>query len=168
MCVNQASFTNYVHGTSLIYLGNLTPIKVVGQKHVTLRLPGSTITFTNALHVFLLITNLLTVSALLSKGCKVYFEIKHCIIHCPNRSHLATGKQEGDLFHLITLDHAFVTTRLPRALSIKLWHQRLGHLGLDSVQKLSNNSIGICLDHTNAPTVCKPCLAGKQHWTSSQ
>ena len=38
MCVNRASFTNYVHETSSIYLGDSTPIKVVGQGHVILQL----------------------------------------------------------------------------------------------------------------------------------
>ena len=76
----------------------------------------------NALHVLFLTTNLLSVFALLSKGCKVHFEKERCIMHHPNRSHLATGKQEKNLFHLITLDYAFVTTRPPRALSIELWH----------------------------------------------
>ena len=112
MCVNRAFFTNYVHGTSSIYLGNLTLIKVVGQGHVTLRLQGNTIIFTNVLHVSFLTTNLLSVFALLSKRCKVHFEKKRCIIHRSNGSHLATGKQEGNLFHLITSDHVFVITRL--------------------------------------------------------
>ena len=146
MCVNQASFTNYVYRMSSIYLGDSTPIKVVGRRHVTLRLQGSTITFTNILHVLFLTTNLLSVSALLSKECKVHFEKARCTIHCPNESHLATRKQEGNLFHLIILNHAFVITGLPKALLIKLWHQRLDHLRLDSVQKLQNNFIKICLD----------------------
>ena len=146
MCVNWASFTNYIHRMSLINLGDLTPIKVVGQGHVTLRLQESTITFTNVLHILFLITNLLFVSALFSKVCKVHFEKERCIIHRSNGPHLATKKQEENLFYLITFNHAFVITRPPRALSIELWHQCLGHLGLDSVQKLQNNSIIICLN----------------------
>ena len=120
MCVNRASFTNYVQGTSSIYLGDSTPIKVVGQGHVTLRLQESTITFINVLHVLFLTTNPLSVSALLSKGCKVHFEKERCIIRRSNGPHMATRKQEGNLFHLITLDHVFVTTGPPKALLIEL------------------------------------------------
>ena len=167
MCLNQASFTNYIHGIFSIYLGDLTPIKVEGQGHVTLRLQGSSVTFTNVLHVPSLTTNLLSVSALLSKGCKVKFEKKCCIIYRLNGIYLVTGKQEKNLFHLSMSKHAFVTTGLPQALSIEFWHQCLGHLELENVQKLQDNSTGIRLDQTNAPTVCKPCLAGKQHWTPS-
>ena len=133
MCLNRASFINYVHNISLIYLGDLTPIKVERQGHVTPRLQGSSVTFTNVLHVPSLTTNLLFVFCLFSKGCKVQFEKKRCTIYCSNGIYLATRKQEENLFHLSMSNHAFIITGLPQALSIKLWHQRLGHLGLENV-----------------------------------
>ena len=75
MCINQNAFTNYVNGNSTIFLGDLTPIKVKGQGHVTMQLQESiSTTFTNVLLVLSFSTNLLSVSALLSKGCKVHFK----------------------------------------------------------------------------------------------
>ena len=97
----------------------------------------------------------------LVKDVKSNLKKKCCTIYRPNGIHLATRKQEGNLFHLSMFNHAFVITGPLRALLIKLWHQRLEHLRLENVQKLQNNSTGICLDQTNVPTVCKPCLAGK-------
>ena len=155
------------HSISSIYLGNSTPIKVERQGHVTLQLQGNSITFTNVLHVPSLTTNLLSVSALFNKGCKVIFEKEHCTINRSNRIHLATKKQERNLFHLSISNHAFATTGSPQILPIELWHQRLGHLELENVWKLQDNFTRICLNQTNAPTVCQPCLAEKQHQTQS-
>ena len=103
----------------------------------------------------------------LVKDVKSKFEKECCTIYRPNGIHLATGKQEENLFHLSMSNHAFVTTGPPRPLLIELWHQCLGHLRLENVQKLQDNFTKICLDQTNASTVCEPCLARKQHWTPS-
>ena len=42
-----------------------------------------------------------------------------------------------------------------------------GHLGLENVKRLQDHSTGIRLDKTNVSTVCKSCLARKQHQTPS-
>ena len=70
-------------------------------------------TFTNVLHVLSLSTNLLSVSALLSKECKVYFKEGACFIYCPNGIHLRTGIQKENLFCLSMTNHALVITRSP-------------------------------------------------------
>ena len=124
-------------------------------------------TFTNVFHILSLSTNLLSVSALFSKGCKIHFKEGSCSIYCPNRTHLRKSIQEGNLFCLSMTNHVLVITRSPPKLPIKLWHQRLGHLGFENVKRLQDHSTGICLDKTNIPTVCKSCLARKQHRTPS-
>ena len=123
--------------------------------------------FTNFLHVSSLSTNLLSVLALLSKGCKVYFEEGSCSIYCPNGTHLRTGIQEGNFFCLSMTNHALVTTRSPPELPIKLWPQRLEHLGFENIKRLQDHSTRIRLDKTNIPTSCKSCLVRKQHRTQS-
>ena len=79
MCTNWNAFTNYVHNRFTIYLGDSTPANVKEKKHVKMQLQGSiSITFTNVLNVSFLTTNLLSVFALLNKGCRVHFEKKQC------------------------------------------------------------------------------------------
>ena len=168
MCINQDAFINYVNNNSTIFLRGSTSTKAKGQRHVTMQLQGSIFTtFTNILFVSFLSTNLLSVSALLSKGCKIHFEESSCFIYCPNGTHLRTSIQNGNLFWLSMTNHALVTTRSPSELPIKLWHQRLGHLGFENVKRLQDHSTGIHLDKTNILTVCKSCLAQKQYWTPS-
>ena len=82
-------------------------------------------TFTNVLYVSSLSTNVLSVSAFLSKECKVHFEKGSCFIYCPDGTHLETGIQKGNLFCLSVTNHALVTTGSPPELPIELWHQRL-------------------------------------------
>ena len=168
MCINQDAFTNYVNGNFTIFLEDLTPIKAKSQRHVTMQLRGSiSTTFTNVLHILSLSTNLLSVSALLSKKCKVYFKEGSCSIYCPDGTHLRTGIQKGNLFCLSMTNHAFVTTGSPPELPIKLWPQHLGHLEFENIKRLQDYSTGIRLDKTNILTVCKSSLARKQHWTPS-
>ena len=102
-----------------------------------MQLQGSIfITFTNVLYIPSLSTNLLFVSVLLSKGCKIYFKEGSCSIYCLDGTHLETSIQEGNLFCFSMTNHAFVTTGFPPELSIKLWHQRLGRLGSEKVKRL--------------------------------
>ena len=168
MCINQDAFTNYVNGNPTIFFKDSAPTKAKSQEHVIMQLQKSIfIMFTNVFYIFSFSTNLLSVSTLLSKGCKVHFNEGSCSIYCPNETHLGTGIQEGNLFHLSLTNHALVTTGSPPELSIKLWHQCLGHLGFENVKRLLDHSTGIRLDKTNILTVCKSCLAGKQHRTPS-
>ena len=124
-------------------------------------------TFTNVLHVLSLSINLLTALALLSKGCKVYFKGGSCSIYCPNGTYLKTSIQEENFFCLSMTNHALVTTGSPPELPIKLWHQCLKHLGFENVKRIQDHFTRICLDKTNILTVCKSCLARKQHQTPS-
>ena len=112
-------------------------------------------------------TNLLSVSALFSKGCKVHVEESSSSIYCPNGTHLGAGIQERNLFCLSLTNHALIPTRSPPKLPIKLWHQCLGHLGFKNVKKLQDHSTKMRLNKTNIFTVCKSCLAKKQHRTLS-
>ena len=101
MYINQNAFTNYINSNSTIFLEDLTPTKVKGQRHVTMQLQGSiSTTFTNVFHIPSLSTNLLLVSALLSKECKINFEKGSCSIYCPNRTHLGTCIQERNFLSL--------------------------------------------------------------------
>ena len=124
-------------------------------------------TFTNIFYLFFLSTNLLSVLTLFSKGCKGHFKEGSCSIYCPNKTYLGTGLQEGNLFCLSMTNHALVITGSSLELFIKLWHQRLGHLGFENVKRLQDHFIGIRLDKTNILTICKSCLAKKQHRTPS-
>ena len=78
------------------------------------------------------------------------------VIYCFDRTHLATGIQEEYLFQLIISGYALLITKASHVLPIKIWHQILGHLGLDNVKKLQDNATRIRLDETNISIVCKP------------
>ena len=115
MYINWNASINYVHKKSIIYLEDSTPATVEGRKYIILRLQGNiTVTFTNVLHVPVLTTNLLPVSELLNKGCKVYFEKEHYSIYRLDGTHLTTGKQEKPVpssnVSLCSYDHQLKTT----------------------------------------------------------
>ena len=49
--------------------------------------------------------------------------------------------------------------------SLKLWHYRFGHLGMDNIMKVVNNKMVEGMDNVTDQTsvVCEACVMGKQH-----
>ena len=116
--------------------------------------------------------NLLSVFRLLSDGFKVDFTINSARL-LKDKKAIATRPVFGKMFYLKTLDgvvnhsnpseSTFLTKTLPSDDAI-LWHNRLGHLSLRAVKKLSGHVDGLKIQGTIPDTcLCEACIIGKLH-----
>jgi hypothetical protein len=110
--------------------------------------------------------NLLNVSQMCDRGCKVLFTSKDCKIKSVNSGQVvAKGirtennvyvlKENREECHLSKHDESW------------LWHRRLGHLNFDNLIKLKNLEAVKYLPKISKPqdSVCKPCQVGKKNRT---
>jgi hypothetical protein len=143
MCYLQDLFVNFIHEWSTIYLGDGRLPVVRGRGHVrlALKLPDGTINqvqLTNNLFIPDLSANLVSVMALTRKYLAVSFTGDGCSTRRLDGSLLAVGTKNESLYSIslagssrsALLENRPVAAPLP----MQLWHQRLGHLGYDSVR----------------------------------
>jgi hypothetical protein len=118
--------------------------------------------YQNVLFVDVLKHNLLSVSQVFDRGCKVVFTSKDCKIQSVNLGQLiAKGirtennvcvlKEEKEECHLRKFDE------------IWLWHRKLGHPNFYHILKLRNSGAMKYIPKISKPYdfVCKPCQIGK-------
>ena len=81
-----------------------------------------------------------------------------------NSKLLAVGAMVGKLYVLKAVPDEHVHVAMDES-SLKLWHYRLGHLGIDNIVKLVNNKLVEGMDNAIDQTsvICEACLMGKQH-----
>jgi hypothetical protein len=110
--------------------------------------------------------NLLSVSQMCDRGCKVLFTSKDCKIKSVNsgqvvakgirtKNNVYVLKENREECHLSKHDESW------------LWHMRLGHINFDHLIKLKNLEAVKDLPRISKPqdSMCKPCQVGKQNRT---
>ena len=106
---------------------------------------------------------MLSVSATTRLGTAVMFEDGLCKIF-RNSKLLTVGAMVGKLYVLKVVHDEHVHSAMDES-SLKLWHYRLGHLGMDNTVKLVNDKLVEGMDNAINQTsvICEACLMGKQH-----
>ncbi len=168
MCSDRAVFTSLVRGSSTILLGDNSTLAVEGVGEVRMSWKRSNrkpfdANVTNVHFVPSLKTNLLSVSALLKKGCEVRFDQNGCHIYRDGEV-IGLGKPEGDLFRLelASTTYALAAGQIEQVKPLEVWHRRFGHLGVTDVRKLESVTTGMQIQRGTAMTgVCGPCTQGK-------
>lgn len=155
-----------------IYLANNHVIiaKGMGTVHVNLMVKGEkrNISFQDVLYVPELHGNLLSVNRIVACGYKVLFDESGCAIQDRNGSIVAAATKERNLYRLsVTPQEVSDRANFAEAhkADMALWHQRMGHLGVDSIRKLVTNGMVKDLDlhDDNDMELCKGCILGKQN-----
>ena len=129
-----------------VYMGNNAVVEAVGVGEV----PITTVVdgkerrghLVNVLYVPELATNLISVKQVVGRGCEVNFTSNGCTITSPTGEVLGTAQLDGKLYKLQTsptppIVGAVATLRSP-ALEAQLWHERLGHMGMQNLQHLAS------------------------------
>ncbi|NBX97749.1 hypothetical protein EBQ81_02685, partial [bacterium] len=174
MCSNRAAFSRLMEiAPEAVYMGNNAAVDAVGVGDV----PVTTLVdgvekeghLANVLYVPELATNLISVKQMLGKGMIVNFAQDRCSIISPNGEVLGMAQLDGKLFKLQTARAAChftaaVSLRTPAA-EAQLWHERFGHMGMQSLQKLVSKEMVTGLPKTlpDLGEVCGGCMMGKQH-----
>ena len=125
----------------------------------------------DVLHVPKLHANLLSVSKLLSNGCKVQFHKDGCIVRAHDGEVIARAPLEGNLYQVTfkkvyMAEEAKVAHSTTQGGALELWHRRLGHLHVKGVHALQDMVDGMSLGNIPCPTsplLCQGCIEGKLH-----
>ena len=112
--------------------------------------------------------NLISVSQLLPKrSVNVTFHRDHAKIYAPDRTFIAA--QHGGLYLLImwfsstpSSTHAYPSYGMQDH-GMSLWHERLGHLGEQNLQRLATMSTG--MERRPDFCLCEPCVYGRMKET---
>src|SRR5438876_1872112 len=145
--------------------GRTTPALGIGTMALEFALKKgqpATAWLTEVLHMPNLSANLLSVPAMIAKGCQVTFESDGCYIYKPDSSPLAFGHRLNGLIRLNVLKQPMsmlVATKLP----IETWYRHLAHLGYDNIKILPRMTTGMELASSLTPDhVCQCCAESKQ------
>lgn len=114
----------------------------------------------NVLFIPTLSTNLLSVSKIIMNGNKVEFDSTGCSIMNRNIQIVANAKLVNNTYKLLTYksEQAMVATAEDKY----LWHQRLGHLNFNDINKIPECTLGVKLCQQDEDYICTSCLEAKQ------
>jgi Reverse transcriptase (RNA-dependent DNA polymerase)/gag-polypeptide of LTR copia-type/Integrase core domain/GAG-pre-integrase domain len=179
LCHNRGSFQDFAEILPKnIQLGDKRIIQATGTGNISVKtfvkhqwIPG---VFTNVLFVPNIAANLLSVSRMTASGLNISFVGNECIIR--NKSGEIIGratKQSSNLYRLVVqIDLPLVVTPIAATAvttgitDAKIWHDRLGHIGIESMSTLKNLVTGFNCnlnDSDNLIATCQGCLKGKAH-----
>jgi hypothetical protein len=138
-----------------------------GQVGMTMHLSSGDkqVMFHDVFYVPKLSKNLFSVGAVTRKGKKVQFEGKCCFILDSHGQLLREGELVGKLYVLNAHPTAVHTANVAVTSSMDLWHQRLGHLGIQSLKSMSSKGLatGLNIEGDGDLQFCGGCADGKLH-----
>lgn len=152
-----------------ITFGNGSTGKAVATGEVFLATSNATFQLTDVLYIPQATENLISVRQATQRGLDFKFSADHCEISRDGRR-LATAPSMGESIYYMTgwskrLDNSALTARSKE--TAQLWHERFGHLGYDSLARLTSMVNGMHITAEEFKTAgeghCEPCLRGKQH-----
>jgi len=177
MTPSKAEFITYspLPNGMPVYIADGGKLNAVGKGTVALEgvLPDGTTLISNitdALHVPKLSTGLLSVNTLTDRGVDINFHDDECRIIAPDGNQfLHAVKHRGQYELQLARTTDSVTALAANHMSkyndesLKLWHRRTGHLGMDDLKRLANIVDGIALTTASKPNnICGPCMTGRQ------
>jgi len=138
-----------------VTLGDGYVLEVVGSGNI--EKPN---TMYDVLHVPGLKANLFSVRSAAEKNVRVQFGHSRCWLKNKSGKLHATGTLCNKLYYLDTMYSNYHVAS--PASNTDLWHQSLGHAGIQSIQSAQQNRLVIGADLSNLHVgVCEPCIKGK-------
>ncbi|XP_017493692.1 PREDICTED: uncharacterized protein LOC108381804, partial [Rhagoletis zephyria] len=118
---------------------------------------------TGVLYVPSLATNLLSVSQLIKKGNKVFFEKNYCYIRNQENVIVAKAELEEGIYRVNVKEVGCLLAPI----SGSVWHRRFGYLNISDLNAMKNGAV-IGMSYTDKPQTgkndCIVCCQGKQTW----
>lgn len=117
--------------------------------------------FQNVLYVPELATNLISVSQIIKNGGQVKFNKKGCVILNKYNTIVATAVLINNMYRLnMYSGHAYISEVEEN--DAYLWHQRMGHLNFNDLNKMIENTKGMKTLKRKENLTCITCLEAKQ------
>lgn len=114
--------------------------------------------------------NLLSVGAAADQGIQAVFNAKGVKLVCiSNGKTVATGTRKNQKLYQMNIKSVTMKTeqglRTCSSDSLKLWHQRLGHVNHDRIKQMVRIEAvnGLHFEETKECLFCESCIKGKQH-----
>lgn len=148
-----------------VKLGDNKEIKVEGRGTVALEThEGQVKLLHNVQFVPNLAHNLLSVGQLLSCGYSVTFDNTACLIidKKTGKQVASVSKTVNNMFPLSISDVKNYSLNVKGEENTKLWHERFGHLNVNSLNLLKNKNLVHGLSNIQKMEVCEGCAFGKQ------
>lgn len=169
MCHRREWFLNFARASSSVTIGNGSRIMAEGRGEINILafdgVEWRRKHLTNVLYVPEIHMNLFSQGKVLDRGHKLNSDNKRCEI-VKNGNIVAVGVRRGGLFQMLfkiiepTGVDAIVANIAVKRISLRLWHERLGHQNVGHVKKfLQSNGI----DFVNEEFTCEACVYGKHH-----
>src|ERR1043165_1094158 len=139
-------------------------VLVVGTKHLSLP-SGLVLVLNNCYYVPALSVNIVSGSCLKRDrysfrsdtiGCSIYKD-EMFYVHAPELHGLFVLDLDGDVCHINNIEAKRLKNDEDH---MKMWHCRLGHIGIKRMEKLHKDGLLDSLDFGSLDT-CEPCLMGK-------
>ena len=125
---------------------------------------STTTTFNEVLYVPELSTGLISVARLASKGAEVLFRGEDCLVSTRSGSQVLRSTVHRGQYILDLLEPTANLTHLSTPKynddTLKLWHRRLGHIGMEDLKRLASKiATGIDLTHAiKHQNICSSCI----------
>ncbi|CAM8966101.1 unnamed protein product [Rhodiola kirilowii] len=150
-------------GSSNVTFGDGVESKVIGKGILNVQgLPR----LKEVLLVKGLQANLISISQLCDGEHHVQFSQDECVVLNQKNEPVLTGRRSSNNCYLLNLGkpNAETTCLLSRTEEMNLWHQRMGHVNLRTLQKISSEGLvrGIPRVQGELSIVCGDCQIGKQ------
>src|SRR5712672_4279044 len=161
--LHTSDFKNYTKIKGAVRLGDKSEVAQEGIGSVTIKSSeGYTITLSNVLHVPLVNTRFIAVSALEIKGGEVLFAKGRAKILIGGKI-IASGIRDHKLYWLNAAPIYDLNHTKSVSTSLQIWHQRMGHMSHSALRAHSPKALkGLDIDETTvAPPVCHGCELGK-------
>ncbi|KPJ19636.1 Retrovirus-related Pol polyprotein from transposon TNT 1-94 [Papilio machaon] len=170
--VHMTRYENLLSNTSESLIKS---IKVANDKSLNVKCSGQVtlnvsdqrgqhrkVLFQNVLCVPELATNLISVSQIIRNGGQVKFNSKGCVILNKNNNVVATAILVNNMYQLnMYSEHAYISDVDEN--DPYLWHQRMGHLNFNDLNKIIENTEGMkVLKKKETNLTCITCLEAKQ------
>ena len=157
---------------SPVEIGDGTPLNATGRGDVILNmnLPrGRTrkVRLTGVLFVPDLNHNLISVSQCNANNRRTIFYENSCKIFSNDNCLIACGKKLGKLYVLDCVSKNLANAAI-KGSEQNLWHRRLNHVSMHSLQKMTKNNLvnGLNCDvEIKSDDICEDCCQGKNHRT---
>jgi transposase InsO family protein len=158
-----SDFASYSKIKGVVRLGDKSTVDQAGIGSVTIKSPeGYTITLNDVLHVPLVNTRFIAISALEAKGAEVIFASGRAKILISGKM-IASGRRDQKLYWLDAAPISDLNHAQSVSTSIHIWHQRMGHISHSALRAHGPKALkGLDIDEsTVAPKVCYGCELGK-------
>lgn len=174
---NKDSFTSLTpfplpYPALIIADGGSTPI--LGQGTSTLRLQTKdgvvSASLSNSIYVPTAKYDLISASALDKAGASITTRNGLAIIRFDGQVFATATLQSDGLYHMDLAPPSttplipLAFTAKPTAQPISLWHRRLGHVSYSAIEELRRKNMveGLDITSNDRPSICPPCIEGKQ------